>query len=111
MSVRAYNERRKQYRKTQGAVSNPGQPSPTNREARRLRMHVCDYRCGVEETPCRGDAVAWAEDIGSGERMRMCAAHLAANTDPDPPLKCWCGNCLPGQDRECPAKQLNDPRD
>ena len=35
MSVKHYNERRKLYRKTQGPVSNPGQPSPVNRKARR----------------------------------------------------------------------------
>lgn len=59
MSVRAYNERRKQYRKTQGTVSNPGQPSLTNRAARREGKRPCD-----------------------------------------------CGQCLPGQDRECPARAI-----
>lgn len=40
MSVRAYNERRKLYRKTQGPVGIPGKPSTTNRKARREMARV-----------------------------------------------------------------------
>lgn len=41
-SPAAQNLRRKAYREQSGRVSNPGQPSPTNRQARRAQVTLTE---------------------------------------------------------------------
>lgn len=104
MSVRAYNERRKAYRQKANQVSNPGQPSPTNRKARRAAKRRKTVGT-IGHRPPVGALLA---------AMAMLAVEAGADAerlaplmdDPDPPLKCDCGQCLPGQDRECPARAI-----
>lgn len=89
-SPTAWKARREAYQKRSGPVSNPGQPSPTNRQARRLAGKECDYvfndsgavHDDQAEVSCGNPAVAWASDTGSGERMRMCARCLARESAP-----------------------------
>lgn len=51
MSVRAYHLRRKAYRQTAKPVSNPGQPSPVNRKARRVKKQP-EWRRGPKCQKC-----------------------------------------------------------
>lgn len=86
-SPSAWKARREAYRKTQGPASNPGDGRARKR-ARRLILRGARRLMLNALARDAAEAIAYRQSI-----------------------HCGCGQCLPGEDRQCPARSYLDPEE